>query len=167
MTKPTELTPVFKTLGLHAESPEAIKAVVAARTKARKAAIKAKANGKAKPESESKPARPLKGRVTPEKPKAKPAAKAKADNLIEIKPRGGKAISMRKGTTQAKFYAALLRPEGASADELEKITGYTRSTLMSAIHGGRLKGKLKLMAAKLVVTEDEKRGGKVYSIRAK
>lgn len=159
MTKPTELTPVFKTLGLHAESPEAIKAVVAARSKARKAAIKAKGKGK-----------PIAAQKATARKALKQMAKdlaPKADNLIEIKPRGGKPISMRKGTTQAKFYTALLRPEGASADELEKITGYTRSTLMSAIHGGRLKGKLKLMGSKLQITEDEKRGGKVYSIRAK
>ena len=40
--QPTELTPVFKILGLHAEAPETITAVNKARQKARRAVIKSK-----------------------------------------------------------------------------------------------------------------------------
>lgn len=137
----------------HPEAPETIKAVVAARGKARKAALKAKgAKPKAKPKAAAKGK--AKGKATP------------AANTVQVGARGLTAVPMRKGSKQAAMYGALLKPEGATADELVKVTGFTRSTMMGAIHGGRIKKFLKLMGGKLA-TIDKEGEARRYRIVAK
>lgn len=158
-----------------AMAPETITAITKLRAKARKAALKAKAKpaskaegkaflakGKAEVQKQQKAAKPAKA-----KPAAEPAAKAKpAASAITIKGEGLQPVDMRAGSKQAAMYQALTSKAGATGDELQKATGFTRSTMMSAIHGGRIKRFLKAMGGKLTTTEDEKRG-KVYRIVAK